>query len=107
MSPDGLRPAEGTSVFELRLLGPVQLIRAGHEVALGGPKQRAVLALLLAEAGRTASAGRLAEGVWQGNPPPGAAQTLRSYVSRVRARVAPRPPARARGGRWRLPRQGD
>src|SRR5258707_13549485 len=99
MSPDGLRPAEGTSVFELRLLGPVQLIRAGHEVALGGPKQRAVLALLLVEAGRTVSAGRLAEDVWQGNPPPGAAKTLRAYVSRLRALLAPDAALVTRGGR--------
>ncbi len=107
MSPDGLRPAEGTSVFELRLLGPVQLIRAGHEVALGGPKQRAVLALLLVEAGRTVSAGRLAEDVWQGNPPPGAAKTLRSYVSRLRALLAPDAALVTRGGGYAVTVQPD
>jgi DNA-binding SARP family transcriptional activator len=107
MSPDGLRPADGTSVFELRLLGPVQLIRAGHEVALGGPKQRAVLALLLVEAGRTVSAGRLAEDVWQGNPPPGAAKTLRSYVSRLRALLAPDAALVTRGGGYAVTVQPD
>jgi predicted ATPase/DNA-binding SARP family transcriptional activator len=107
MPPDGLRPAERTSVFELRLLGPVQLIRAGHEVALGGPKQRAVLALLLVEAGRTVSAGRLAEDVWLGNPPPGAAKTLRSYVSRLRALLAPDAALVTRGGGYAVTVQSD
>ena len=42
----------GVPVFEVRLLGPVQAARAGREVPLGGPRQRAVLALLVLEAGR-------------------------------------------------------
>ena len=107
MSPDGLGPADVTSAFELRLLGPVQLIRAGHEVALGGPKQRAVLALLLVEAGRTVSAGRLAEDVWRGCPPPGAAKTLRSYMSRLRALLAPDAALVTRGGGYAVTVQPD
>ena len=63
-------------MFELRLLGPVQVARAGCEVALGGPKQRAVLALLLLDAGRVVPAERLVEELWRGAPPPGAAKTL-------------------------------
>ena len=50
------RVAGGTSVFELRLLGPVQAVRAGRDVPLGGPRQRAVLALLALEAGRVVEA---------------------------------------------------
>jgi DNA-binding SARP family transcriptional activator len=46
-------------------------------------------ALLPLEAGRVVPAGRLVEAVWRGNPPPGAAKTLQSYVSRLRA--APEP----------------
>ena len=85
-------------MFEVRLLGPVQVVRAGREVAPGGPKQRAVLALLLLEAGRVVSAGRLVEQVWRGCPPPGAAKTLRSYVSRLRALVQPEADLVARSG---------
>jgi DNA-binding SARP family transcriptional activator len=76
-------------VFEVRLLGPVRAIRLGREIALGGPKKRAVLALLLLEAGRVVPAGRLMEELWRGSPPPGAAATLRSYVSRLRAALSP------------------
>jgi predicted ATPase/DNA-binding SARP family transcriptional activator len=107
MSLDGLRSDDGTSAFELRLLGPVQLIKAGYEVALGGPKQRAVLALLLVEAGRTVSAGRLAEDVWRGCPPPGAAKTLRSYVSRLRTTLAPEAALVTRGGGYAITVQPD
>jgi predicted ATPase/DNA-binding SARP family transcriptional activator len=95
-------PAVGGKVFELRLLGPVRAIRFGGEIALGGPKQRAVLALLLLEAGRAVPAGRLTEEVWRGSPPPGAAKTLRSYVSRLRALLSPEVDLIARGGGYMI-----
>ena len=90
------------SMFEVRLLGPVQAVRAGREVPLGGPRQRAVLALLVLEAGRVVPAGRLIEELWRGNPPPGAAVTLRSYVSRLRSALAPEMPVVARGGGYAI-----
>ena len=92
----GLVP--GVPVVEVRLLGPVQAVRAGREVRLGGPRQRAVLALLVLEAGRVVPAGRLVEELWRGSPPPGAAVTLRSYVSRLRSALAPEVPVVSRGG---------
>ena len=92
----------GVSVFELRFLGPVQAVRAGRDVPLGGPRQRAVLALLALDAGRVVPAGRLVEEVWRGRPPPGAAKTLRSYVSRLRSALAPEVPVVARGGGYAL-----
>ena len=101
MSP-GSRPAAGGMTFELRLLGPVQAVRAGRDIPLGGPKQRAVLALLLVDAGRTVPAGRLIEDLWRGRAPPGAAKTLRSYVSRLRAALQPEAPLAARGGGYAI-----
>jgi DNA-binding SARP family transcriptional activator len=89
-------------VVEVRLLGPVQAVRAGREVPLGGPRQRAVLALLMLEAGRVVPAGRLIEELWRGSPPPGAAVTLRSYVSRLRSALAPEVPVTARGGGYAI-----
>ena len=86
----------------MRLLGPVQVVRAGREVGLGGPRPRAVLALLVLEAGRVVPAGRLVEEVWRGSPPPGAAKTLRSYVSRLRALLGPDAALAARGGGYVL-----
>ena len=85
-------------MFEVRLLGPVQVVRGGREVGLGGPRQRVVLALLLLEAGRVVPAGRLVEEVWRGCPPPTATKTLRSYVSRLRALLSPEVDLVWRGG---------
>jgi predicted ATPase/DNA-binding SARP family transcriptional activator len=97
------RPASGrTSVFEVRLLGPVQVVRSGREVGLGGPRPRAVLALLALQAGRVVAAGRLVEEAWRGSPPPGAAKTLRSYVSRLRPLLAPDAALVSRGGGYVL-----
>ena len=97
-----LRGATRAVGLELRILGPVQAVRAGRDVPLGGPKQRAVLALLLLDAGRVLAAGQLAEALWQGRPPPGAAKTLRSYVSRLRSVLAPEVAVAARGGGYVL-----
>jgi predicted ATPase/DNA-binding SARP family transcriptional activator/class 3 adenylate cyclase len=96
------RLANGMPACEVRLLGPVQVLRAGREVGLGGPRPRAVLALLVLEAGRVVPAGRLVEEVWGGSPPPGAAKTLRSYVSRLRALLSPDATLAARGGGYVL-----
>ena len=73
----------------------------------GGPRQRAVLALLLLVAGRAVPAGQLAEALWQGRPPSGAAKTLRSYVSRLRAVLRPEVVVAARGGGYALLAEPD
>jgi basic membrane lipoprotein Med (substrate-binding protein (PBP1-ABC) superfamily)/DNA-binding SARP family transcriptional activator len=58
--------------------------QAGGERPLGGPKQRLVLALLLAEPNTTVSIERLIDGVWGESPPGSARHTLQSYVSELR-----------------------
>jgi DNA-binding SARP family transcriptional activator len=65
------------------ILAPLQVLRAGCVVPLGGSRQRAVLALLLLEANRVVSKDRLAEEVWAGHPPEGAT-TLQTYVFHLR-----------------------
>src|SRR5205823_4335259 len=77
------------------ILGPLEASRSGHAVPLGGPRQRAVLALLLLEANRVVSMDRLAEDVWGGDPPEGWASTLQTYVFHLRRALEP---DRARGG---------
>jgi len=61
-----------------------------------------VLALLVLDAGRVVPAGQLAEALWQGRPPSGAAKTLRSYLSRLRGVLAPEIAVTARGGGYTL-----
>jgi hypothetical protein len=60
----GMRGGGESPVVEFGILGPVQAVRDGRELGLGGPKPRAVLALLLVAAGRVVPAERLAEEVW-------------------------------------------
>jgi predicted ATPase/DNA-binding SARP family transcriptional activator len=67
------------------ILGPTQVRRGdGREVAVGGPRLRALLALLLVDAGRVVPAERLIEGLYGGNPPGDASNALQSQVSRLR-----------------------
>jgi predicted ATPase/DNA-binding SARP family transcriptional activator len=87
--------------IQLRLLGPVQAVANGEALPLGGPRQRALLALLTLERGRPISTGRLADELWLGEPPPGAETTLRSYVSRLRRALGGDAIA-ARGGGYAL-----
>ena len=74
-----------STAIEFRVLGPVEAVRAGEPVRLGGRRQRWLLALLLVEPGRAISSDRLIDELWQGAPPRGAEGTLRVYVSRLRS----------------------
>ena len=69
---------------EFRVLGPLEVASGGELLALGGAKQRAVLAVLLLRAGEVVPLERLIDEVWGNDPPPSAAHTLESYVSRLR-----------------------
>jgi DNA-binding SARP family transcriptional activator/tetratricopeptide (TPR) repeat protein len=69
---------------EFRILGPVEVIHDGRAVVVGGSRERAVLALLLASANRVVSAERLAEDLWCGEPPERAVHSLQVFVSRLR-----------------------
>ena len=70
--------------IEVRLLGPVEALAGGRAVPLGGRRQRALLALLALDPGRRVPAATVAEELWDGAPPTGAENTLRTYVSRLR-----------------------
>jgi DNA-binding SARP family transcriptional activator len=76
------RPA--TLGIDLRLLGPIEARRDARPVALGAPKQRAVLAMLALQVGRTVSVDRLAEGLWGEQPPASAPKMVQLYVSQLR-----------------------
>jgi DNA-binding SARP family transcriptional activator/DNA-binding CsgD family transcriptional regulator len=81
--------ADETGLAEFGILGPLEVRRSGRAVPLGGPRQRAVLALLLLEANRAVSMDRLAEEVWAGDPPDGWVTTLQTYVFHLRRALEP------------------
>jgi DNA-binding SARP family transcriptional activator len=79
------------------VLGPVTAWVDGAEAALGGPRQRAVLARLVAAGGRTVTADRLVQDLWM-EPPRGALAAVRTFVAALRRGLEPgrtaRTPAR-------------
>ncbi|GGP77827.1 BTAD domain-containing putative transcriptional regulator [Saccharothrix coeruleofusca] len=79
------------------LLGPLLVLRDDEPVAVGGPKQRALLALLLLRHNRFLSADWLVDALWDGHPPSGARVTLRSYVAGLRRALEPGRGPRAAG----------
>src|SRR3954452_22341838 len=69
--------------LEFRILGPLEVLVGGSPVRLGGPRQRAVLAILLGHANEVVPADRLIDDVWD-EPPETAANVLQGYISHLR-----------------------
>jgi DNA-binding SARP family transcriptional activator/Tfp pilus assembly protein PilF len=69
-----------------RLLGPLQIWRAGVELRLGGPRQRTLLAALALHANETVSFEHLSEAVWE-SPPVAPESNIRTYVAALRKLV--------------------
>ncbi|GHH63116.1 hypothetical protein GCM10018781_12040 [Kitasatospora indigofera] len=80
------------------MLGSLAAEAGGDRVGLGGPRQRGVLAQLLAARGEVVPVDRIIEDLWQGRPPAKAAASVQAYVSNLRRllepRRGPREPAR-------------
>jgi predicted ATPase/DNA-binding SARP family transcriptional activator len=67
------------------ILGATRALGAdGAEVALGGPRRRALLALLLLDAGRVVTTERLIDGLYGDRPPTGVGNAVQSQISRLR-----------------------
>ena len=89
--------------MQIRLLGPFEVSVGDRPIALGGAKQRAVLAMLVLEANRTVTADSLIEGAWGEQPPRSAAKMLQHYVWRLRRALADGgPEIVTRGGGYEL-----
>lgn len=71
--------------MQLRVLGGVWLEHYGEVVHLGPAKQRCVLAAMMLTPGQAVSVSTLVDRVWGDAPPPQAANSLYSYVARLRA----------------------
>jgi predicted ATPase/DNA-binding SARP family transcriptional activator len=84
--------------MRFRVLGSVELLEAdGSARAIGSRNQRALLASLLARPGEVVSVDTIVDALWDGEPPPSAVATVRSYVSRLRRSVGASLAARGAG----------
>lgn len=76
--------ASSSREIDFLVLGPVAMTREGAELALGGRRQRLVLALLVLNAGRTVLAERLIDQVWGEALPAGHTGPLRNHIWQLR-----------------------
>jgi class 3 adenylate cyclase/DNA-binding SARP family transcriptional activator/tetratricopeptide (TPR) repeat protein len=74
---------------DIRILGPVEASADGRPLALGGAKQRAVLALLALRAGRVVPTDELIDELWGEHAPRTADHSVQVYVSELRKLLAP------------------
>jgi DNA-binding SARP family transcriptional activator/class 3 adenylate cyclase len=70
--------------WDFRILGPLEVSNNGEPVALGGPRVRSVLALLLVHAGEVVSSDRLVTELWGEEPPRTAMTSLQNSISQLR-----------------------
>jgi DNA-binding SARP family transcriptional activator len=74
--------------LEFGILGPLEVRFGGRLVHVGGPRQRALLGLLLCHANQVVSRDHLIEELLAGQPPGAAVRLLRVQVSRLRQALA-------------------
>src|SRR5262245_8902639 len=77
-------PDEPEGPVEYGILGPLAAWRDGHELELGPPQRRALLAVFLLHAGEVISVQRLAAALWGERPPATAVKVLQVNVWQLR-----------------------
>ncbi|MFJ4987422.1 BTAD domain-containing putative transcriptional regulator [Streptomyces sp. NPDC088732] len=83
------------------ILGETRALRPdGQTAAAGGPGRRALLAMLLLDAGRIVGTERLIDGLYGEEPPAGVGNALQSQVSRLRSAIGA--PLESHPGGYRL-----
>jgi DNA-binding SARP family transcriptional activator len=70
--------------MEFRLLGPLEVAGGDSSLALGGIKQRSLLAVLLLHANQVVSRDSLIDALWGASPPLTCNKSIQVYVSRLR-----------------------
>ena len=74
--------------MDFRLLGPLEVAGDDGSLALGGTKQRSLLAMLLLHANQVVSTDRLIDALWGASPPFTCGKSIQVYVSRLRKAFA-------------------
>ena len=71
-------------MLEFRILGPLEVMTDAGPVRLGGPRQRATLAILVLNANRVVSVDRLADDLYAGAAPVTAVTQVQRQISALR-----------------------
>ena len=80
---------EETAQLRIGLLGPVRAWRGGAEVAVGPPRQQALLAVLATNANQVISRAELIDAIWGAEPPASAVGSVHTYVAGLRRALEP------------------
>ena len=72
---------------EFRILGPLEVVGEDGPLRLGGPKQRATLAILLLNVNRIVSVDRLADELYSGAAPVTAVTQVQRQISELRKQL--------------------
>ena len=75
--------------LEFRILGPLEVVGEAGPIRLGGPKQRATLAILLLHANSVVSVDRLADDLYAGAAPVTAVTQVQRQISDLRKVLGP------------------
>ena len=78
-----------TRLMDFRILGPLEVLVGDRSLALGGVKQRMLLASLLLNVNQVVSSDRLIEDLWEGERLENATKALQVAVTRLRRTLEP------------------
>jgi DNA-binding SARP family transcriptional activator len=70
--------------MQFQILGPLRVVEGGATVAVGGARERSLLALLLLRANRVVPVAELVDALWPQQPPVTARQQVQTAVWQVR-----------------------
>jgi DNA-binding SARP family transcriptional activator len=75
--------------IEIRILGPLEVFRDGTAVGVGGPRQRALLTLLVVRGGSIVPRDRIIDELWGADPPESVVNVIQTYLSHLRKALPP------------------
>jgi len=75
--------------MEFRILGPLEVVENGASLPLGGPRQRALLTLLLLRANEPVSTERLIDELWGAEAPSSGPTAVQNQIARLRKVLGP------------------
>jgi transcriptional regulator with XRE-family HTH domain len=88
----------GREAVRLSVLGPLGAWHGAEPVQLGGPRQRAVLALLTLQPNAVLHRDAIIEALWPADPPASAVKMVQAYVGHLRRQLDPGRAPRDRDG---------